>query len=232
MKKPVKPEKFPCSFCSLKFSRESTLVAHICPKKKRYVERDQPERRIAFNAYCRFYELTQPQAKKVRTIENFIESSLYTDFYKFGRFIYLLNPINPSDYVDFVINSTAPISDWITDKVYNLYLEDFMKREPVRSAIERSLNTMGSWCDENSVEITDFYASVPPGQLTYFLKSGKISPWMLYATDAGLSALSRINDEQMSVVIGIVSPDFWQKKLLRSLEDYQFAQEFLTSVGL
>lgn len=227
-----KDTKYSCLFCKLKFSKESTLIAHICPKKKRYVERDQPERRIAFNAYCRFYELTQPQAKKPRTIENFIESSVYTDFYKFGRFIYLLNPINPSDYVDFVINSAAPISEWISDKLYNMYLEDLMKKEPVRAAIERSIKTMDKWAEENKLQVQDFYKNVSASELTYFIKSGKISPWMLYATNTGLDAFSKINEEQLAAVMGIVNPDFWQKKLLRSIDDYTFANEFLTSVGL
>lgn len=227
-----KDTKFSCLFCKLKFTRESTLIAHICPKKKRYIERDQPERRIAFNAYCRFYELTQPQAKKPRTIENFIESSVYTDFYKFGRFMYLLNPISPSDYVDFVIKSTAPISEWITDKLYNMYLEELMKKEPVKSALERSIRTMDNWAEENGLQIQDFYSKVAPSELTYFIKSGKISPWMLYATDTGLTALNRINEEQLTIIMGIVNPDFWQKKLLRSIDEYNFANEFLTSVGL
>lgn len=227
-----KEVKFACTFCTNKFAKESTLIAHICPRKKRFIERDQPERRIAFAAYCRFYELTQPQTKKQRTIENFIESSVYTDFYKFGRFIYLLNPINPSAYVDFVINSTAPISEWISDKLYNMYLEDLMKKEPVQSAIERSIKTMDAWAAENGLQIEDFYSKITPSELTYYLKSGKISPWMLYATDTGLAALGKVTDEQLAIVMGIVNPDFWQKKLLRSIDEYNFANEFLSSVGL
>lgn len=219
-----------CTFCNKSFVKECTLQAHICVKKKRFIEKDIPERRIAFNAFIRFYELCSP-SKKQKTLDDFINSKLYADFYKFGRFIYLLNPIYPDKYIDFVILSGTKITEWISDKVYDLYLEDLMKKEPVERALERSFIALSEWETETNNSVSDFFEASSGGDITYYIKSGKISPWLIYASDAGSAALGKLNNEQLQILNGIINPDFWISKLKKDSEGYKFANDFLKSVG-
>ena len=220
-----------CEFCKKPFVKESTLQVHICPKKKRFIDKDRPECRIAYRSFQRYYELMQKQSKP-RTIYDFIDSSLYVGFYKFGRFIYTLNPIYPDLFVDFVIKSGAKIDDWISDKMYDLFLEEVMKTEKVEQAIDRSVLTMSNWADETNNDILDFFNLVTPGDLTYFLRSGKISPWLVYGTDSGTNALTKLSEEQFKFVTSIIHPDFWTSKIKNNLGDFAKVQEFTESIGM
>lgn len=229
--KTTKKPLYQCIYCKKCFAKEGTLTVHLCPKKKRIIDKDRPECRIAFMAYRRYYELMQKQSKQ-RTLEDFIESSLYIPFYRFGRFIHTLNPIYTDQFIDFVIRSGAKIDDWVSDTVYDLFLEHIMKTEPVSSAISRSLETMAEWSVETNKDILDFFNCATSGDIAYFLKSGKISPWLLYASDSGNSAIAKLTDEQITILKGVINPEFWINKIKQYPEDYKEAQEFLDSIGI
>lgn len=226
-----KKSGYECSYCKKSFVKENTLTVHMCPKKKRFLDKDRPECRIAFIAYRRYYELMQKQSQQ-RTLDDFIESNLYVPFYRFGRFIHTLNPIYSDQFIDFVVRSGAKIDDWVSDTVYDLFLEHIMKTEPVSNAIERSLITMSDWSEETGHDILDFFNKATSGDIAYYLKSGKLSPWLLYASDSGNNAISKLTDEQIDILKGVINPEFWINKIKSSASEYSAAQSFLESIGI
>ncbi len=72
----VIPKQCRCEFCSREFSDELRLINHVCEKKRRWFQKDQPQGRIAFLAWSRFYELNSQFAgnKKKKGYREFIDS--------------------------------------------------------------------------------------------------------------------------------------------------------------
>ena len=67
---------YTCQYCKKSFARENTLAIHLCEPKKRRQEQNETGVRIGFNAYLKFYEMTQGSAK-LKTFEDFAESAYY-----------------------------------------------------------------------------------------------------------------------------------------------------------
>ena len=56
---------YTCRYCKKSFSRENTLAIHVCEPKKRIQEQNETGVRLGFNAYLKFYEITQGSEIKV-----------------------------------------------------------------------------------------------------------------------------------------------------------------------
>ena len=134
-------QPFGCVHCGKKFMQEKTLFAHMCEPKRRAMQKDEKRVQSGYYAFNRWYRLTQ-NAKKDKTYEEFCKSSYYNAFVKFGSFLNNVNPLYPEKFIDFVIKSGVKLDHWCRDALYELYLYEMIKQEPVESAVQRSLQTM------------------------------------------------------------------------------------------
>ena len=64
-----------CRFCGKAFTRERTLSSHMCEKKRRWMSKDDPESRIAFNVWVNFMKYVSPNTKKEKN--NTMEAPAY-----------------------------------------------------------------------------------------------------------------------------------------------------------
>lgn len=166
-----------CEYCDKVFSAEKRLIAHCCQKKMRMLDRDNKNSQIGFLAYQRFYQLTS--SKKNIKFEEFIYSSMYNDFLKFGMWLNDSYILNPMAYIDYVIKNNIKISKWAHEKTYEAYLRTFILNEHPGNALERNIAWMSKYCTEQNINLEDFFSSIGPNKLVDLLRSGKISPWML-----------------------------------------------------
>ena len=144
----MKPlSEYKCRYCGVNFSRESTLNVHQCEPKRRDTQRNEKGVIIGFNAWLRFYELAQGSAK-LKTYENFSESSLYGAFVKFGRHCVNISAINVDQFTDWVLKKNYKIDNWCRDTIYSEYLYNLMRIESATDALERSILTMQAWSEE------------------------------------------------------------------------------------
>lgn len=220
-----------CKFCNKAFSSEKTLSVHMCPKKKRWTEKDNLAPRLAFRVFQRFYELTT-SSKKAKTVEEFIDSRYYIDFVKFGRYLVELDPINADDFVTFVISNGVKLKQWRATYVYDTYLEDLMNKEPVTKAIERTIVTMDGWTKNNNCKLHDFFKLVNENEATYMIRNGRISPWVLYLAESADDLFSRMNTEQGKIIQEVMNPSKWKAKFLVKPDDVKFVKMLLKDAGL
>ena len=61
------------------------------------------------------------------------------------------NPLYPEKYIDYVILSKVKLDHWARDDLYEAYLIDTIKNEPVEAALQRSIATMMDWAQENKM---------------------------------------------------------------------------------
>jgi len=187
--------------------------------------------RLGFRTFQRFYELNV-KAKKPKSQEEFINSSYYIDFVKFGNHLALLRPIYAEQFIDFVIMNKIKLKDWTKDFVYELYVEDLSKKEPAASATDRTITEIMEWCDKNNIPFKDFFFSVSANEGAYLIKTGKISPWVLYLSATGEELVSRFNEDHSKMIGDIIEPGFWMKKFKKANDDVEYIRGLLEQVGI
>ena len=198
--------KYACEFCKKEFSREP--FKHMCEGKRRFSQRDDKPVRLAFAAFARYYERAQKR-RTPQTLDNFESSSYYTGFVRFGRYLLDMEVINPMGFLDFLIKVAAPLDHWTDPKYYGRYIHELNRDETPMEAIERNFMLMEQWSIESGEPWYDFFRKISPARATLWIKTGRISPWMLFLTDSAPALMERLSTEQMAIVHEAIGWDSW-----------------------
>ena len=213
-----------CTYCDKTFARERTLQVHLCEPKRRHLQKNEKWVQNAFMVFRRFYEIHQ-NANTPKTYEEFCNSSYYNAFVKFGRFIMNINPLYPEKYIDYVLTSKIKLDHWARDDLYESYLIDALKNEPVEAALQRSIATMMDWAQEQHAQWSDYFRLVNTNRAVQHIQQGKISPWLLLGCNAGKKMLKSFTDEQLQMAQRFINPEYWSNKFKSYPADTLFVQE-------
>lgn len=224
-------QSFECKFCKTKFHKESTLHTHMCVKKRRHMDINTTGSRLGFRTFQRFYDLNV-KSKKQKTIDEFINSPYYIDFVKFGNHLALLKPLHTEQYIDYVIMNGVKLKDWTKDFVYEIYIEDLVKKEPATSATDRTITNIMEWCEKNDVPFGEFFKKVSANEAAYLIKTGKISPWVLYLSPTGEDLMNRFSEDHSNMIGGVIEPGVWMKKFKKLEDDVEYIRNILEQAGL
>ena len=213
-----------CTYCSKEFARERTLQVHLCEPKRRYLQKNEKWVQNAFMVFQRFYQIHQNNMKE-KTYEDFCSSAYYNAFVKFGRFMMHISPLYPEKYIDYVILSKIKLDHWARDDLYESYLIDTLKVEPVEAALRRSIATMMDWAGEQNAQWSDYFRLVNTNRAVQHIQQGKISPWILLGCKAGKKLLKSFTDEQLQMTARFINPEFWNAKFKSYPADLLFVEE-------
>ena len=219
-------QPFKCVHCDKGFMKEKTLFAHMCEPKRRFMQKDEKRVQAGFLAFNRFYQLTQG-AKKQKTYEEFCKSAYYNAFVKFGSFVNNVNPLYPDRFVDHVIKSGVKLDHWCRDELYESYLYEMLKIEPVESAVQRTLTTMMDWGDTSQAQFNHYFNYVNLNRAVHDIRDGKISPWVILNCSSGKKLISNMNDDQLELISPAFDIAFWVKKFKQLPADVALVQEIL-----
>jgi len=211
--------------------QEKTLVAHMCERKRRALQKDEKRVQAGYMAFNRFWQLTQ-NAKKNKSYDNFADSSYYNAFVRFGSFINNVNPIYPDKFIDYVIKSGVKLDHWCRDELYEQYLFDMIKVEPVESAVQRSLATMMDWADEHGANFAHYFLYVSLNKAVHDIRNGKISPWVILNTQSGQSMVKKMSDEQLNMIAPAFDVPYWLRKFKEVPADVVLIKEICREVGI
>lgn len=229
--KKVEEEKFTCQFCKTSFSRESSLIAHLCEKKRRWFNKDEKYVKLALFSYQKFYQI-QFKGRKVPDYESFMNSQHYIGFTKFARYIIDLNALNPEGFIEFVIKSAIPLKDWTNPTVYEMYVRELTKKETPDRAIERNILLMQQWSQDTGEQWNDFFRKVNTNLAVMWIRSGRISPWIIYTAKSVNDLFGRMSDEQLGLIHEYVDPKYWKAKIRMNKEDVEWLKNALDEAGL
>lgn len=226
--------KHECEFCKRTFVKELNLINHSCEKKRRWHQRGEPHATYGFLAWTRFYELNASIGKKKEklTYREFIDNQFYNAFSKFGRHLRDLNAIEPAKFIDYVIKNNLPIDKWTHDFVYEQYIRELTKKENAEEAFERNVMLMNEWAIQNGEKWTDFFKKINPNQAVTWIKTGRISPWVLYNVDSASILIERCSPEQISIIKEYASPGPWKLKFKKDPDGCNFIRETTRNVGM
>jgi len=213
-----------CTYCGKSFQKERTLQVHVCENKRRHLQKNEKWVQNGFLVFQRFYQIHQNHSKQ-KSYDDFCKSAYYNAFVKFGRYIMHINPLYPEKYIDYVILSKIKLDHWARDDLYEAYLVDTLKSEPVEAALQRSIQTMMDWAVEQHVQWSDYFRLVNTPRAVQHIQQGKISGWLLLGCAAGKKMLKSFTDEQLEMTQRFIDPNFWNNKFKNYPADLLFVKE-------
>jgi len=222
---------FVCQYCGHAYTKEKTLMVHVCEQKRRALAKTERHVVLGFDTYNRFYKLSQ-NAKGDKTYEEFCKSPYYNAFVKFGSFVSNVNPLYPDRFIEYVIRSGTKLDHWCRDELYDRYVVDLIKTEPVETALERSIKHMMHWADEHQSTWNHYFLYVSLSRAAFDIRDGKVSPWLILNSTNGKSMLKKFNDEQLTAVSVVMDVPFWLKKFKTLLADVELVKEVVRESNL
>jgi hypothetical protein len=204
--------------------KENTLIAHMCENKRRALQKDEKRVQVGLMAYNRFYQITQ-NLRKVKTYDDFCKSSYYNAFVKFGSFINNVNPLYPEKFIDYVIKSGVKLDHWSRDELYEKYLYETLKTEPVESAVQRSLQTMMEWGDRSQAQYNHYFKYVNHNRAVHDIRNGKISPWIILNCKSGKTMVENFNDEHLNLIAPAFDVTYWLNHFKKHPADVELVKE-------
>lgn len=220
---------FKCKFCNKSFKRESAFVNHMCKTKRRWEVRNELASLVAFDAYEIFYER---EMKSKKDINDFIKSSYYLDFIKYGRFIVEYDIPYIHSYVHWCIVNKIKLSKWSSPLNYDEFLHDhIINKEEPEKAIERSIIEIEKWAKKENKNYYDFFREAELNEAAWMIRTGRVSPWMIYASPSAKILLDDLTEAHMKELGNIINPSVWHKKILTNQKSFSFISELLQSSG-
>ena len=211
--------------------KEKTLYAHMCENKRRAMQKDEKRVQAGFMAFNRWYQLTQ-NAKKDKTYEEFCKTAYYNAFVKFGSFVNNVNPLYPSKFIDYVIKSGVKLDHWCRDELYETYLYDMLKHEPVEAAVQRTIQTMMEWGDTSGAQFNHYFNYINLNRAVYDIRNGKISPWVILNCSSGKKMLNNFNDDQLDQIAPAFDLAYWLRKFKDVPADQVLVEEICREAGI
>ena len=224
-------QPYNCVHCGKSFMKEKTLVAHMCERKRRALQQSEKRVQAGFMAFNRFWQLTQ-NAKIPKTYDNFADSSYYNAFVKFGSFVNNVNPLYPDRFIDYVIKSGVKLDHWCRDELYDKYLFEILKVEPVESAVQRSITTMMEWADEHSAEFCHYFNYVSLNKAVHDIRNGHISAWVVLNSSSGQTMIRNMSDEQLDMIAPAFDVPYWLRRFKEIPADVALVKEICREVGI
>jgi hypothetical protein len=130
---------------------------------------------------------------------------------KFGHYLRNLKPLDLNSFVDHLIKQGVHLNHWTLPQVYGTWVIDFVQKESPFAALERCVKIMQDWASSNNDDWNNFLHKVNAQLATEMIRTGKISPWLLYST-SGQSLLERLSDEQINLIQEMVDPTYWSRR--------------------
>lgn len=220
-----------CVHCGKSFMKPKTLASHMCERKRRALQKDEKRVQAGFLAFNRFWQLTQ-NSNKLKTYDDFADSSYYNAFVKFGSFINNARPIYPDKFIDYVIKSGVKLDHWCRDALYEKYLYETLKTEPVEAAVQRSIATMMEWGDENSAPFAHYFRYASTNRAVHDILNGRISLWVVLNSVSGKTLIQKMNDEQLNLIAPAFDLPYWLKRFKELPADVALVKEILKGVEI
>lgn len=192
--------------------------------------KDEKINRTAFILYSKFFEISM--RKNDKTYYDFITSKYFDGFMKFGKYVIDIQAIRPDEFMKFLIKASVKFDDWTRDFIYDQYVRELNKKETPDAAVERTILLFQQWEQDSGKPWNDFFREIHPNQAVGYIKSGRISPWVLYSAPSAIALLERMSDEQVSIVEKSVDPRFWSYKFEQEEKYVSFIRSLLTEYGL
>ena len=219
-----------CKYCDRVFQREHSLEIHMCEPKRRYLEKDERGVQLGFWGFLKSFEIMQGSAR-LKTFDDFAQSSYYRAFVKFGRYCVGTRVINPEQFITWLLQNNKKLDRWCSDQLYTEYIVSYLRTESVTDALTRALEWSITWGEEHSAPAHDCLRYGNINTVCYAITSGRLSPWCVYNSNSGVEFLNTLDASQIAMIWPYIDSDAWSKKFANYSADQEYAKEMLKQAG-
>lgn len=203
---------FKCEYCGKEYKLERTMAKHMCPNKKRYLQKDDQHVRLALQFFNDWYRISMGSNSK-KDYTAFMKSQYYGAFVRFGLYVLEARVIAPDKYLSWLIKNQKPVDVWCKDSIYNTYLAEQSKKETAERALERFVLHADAWSERTGNHWTKYWEDIQLHVLVHDIKMGKISPWIFLGYGPAKDKLDALPTEMLIDVANTVDLSFWKRKL-------------------
>ena len=69
-------------------------------------------------------------------------------------------------------------------------------------------------------------------RICHHISNGRVSPWIVFNCVSGVEFLETLNEENISIILPWIDPDFWQRKFKDYVADTEWVKMVLEQAGL
>ena len=107
-----------------------------------------------------------------------------------------------------------------------------LKTEPVESAVQRTLQVMIEWGDNNKAPFEHYFKYVNTNRAVHDILEGKITPWLILNCKTGKSMLASFNDEQLDLIAPALDLPYWTRKFKECPADVVLVKEICNEANI
>lgn len=213
-----------CPYCNQGFVRLTTLSTHLCEQKRRHQSKNDRHVKYALKAFIRYHELVEHSNKNW---DDFVTSIYYSAFVRFGSLVSNVNPVNPNQFIDYMVNSRIKIDNWNKECHYYKFVENLVKREPLQNALERAIETMTKWGEISGKSWNEYFVEASKSTILYDIKDGKISPWIVFNSEKAKQRLTTFSDSELEDLDKILNVNHWYRVFSTKKTDLEFVKTII-----
>lgn len=221
---------FECEFCHKSFQRETSLAVHMCETKRRHQERTERGVELGLQAFLKFYEILQGSSR-LRTWDDFVSSSYYRAFVKWGRYCVNTRTIMPERFLDWLLKNNKKIDKWASDSMYTEYLLYYLPIESPKDAVSRAELWSLDWSERTGSPARDCLRYGNANAVCHAVAAGRISAWVLYNCESGQQLLANLDNTQMQIIWPYVDSDIWGRRFADYPADQAWVESKLQEWG-
>lgn len=219
-----------CQYCKKQFVKETSLAVHVCEPRRRRQQQDEPGVRLGFQAYIKFYEMTQGSAR-LKSYDDFADSPYYRAFVKFGRYCVDTRVINPEQFMRWVLKQNKKIDHWCSDSVYTEYLSQYLVLENVNDAMARAMEYGLAWSERTGYPAHHCLMHGNANTTVHAITAGRVSAWIIYNCASGQEFLGNLDSSQLTMIWPYIDSDTWMKRFADYPADQAYVKEMLQKAG-
>lgn len=202
----------------------------MCEAKRRLEMRNDPAVTLGYMGFQKFYSMNG--VRKEKTYEEFAKSPYFKAFHRWAMYCRHTKVVDSMTYLDWLLKEQVKIDKWNTDRVYDTYLKNFLYIESADSALERSWLTFNEWADNMTSIPSHYLMHASTSRIVSDITRGRLTPWILYVSSQGQNILSKMNQEQLALIIDYINPDRWLKKIDKNPVELETVKHWLAEKGI
>lgn len=218
-----------CPYCKKTFVLEKAFMSHQCKEKKRVEEIKTPLGQAAYQYYAQWMRLKKMKAP---SIDTFITSRYYLSFIKFATFIQKLSISYPDAFMKLmVLRDIGPVL-WCRDQTYTIYLEWIDKNEDPYQLVLTSIEILEKIAQQEKLDFFNIFNNLGYKRVLEFIRLRNISPWLLLHSDKFKQFLMGLENDETSLLMGIINVQYWSKVLSENTEVSKELVLIVKEIGL
>lgn len=204
-------------------------MAHECAEMKRSREVQTLTGQMAYGLYKHWLE---KQRRKPPAIDGFITSAYYSSFIKFADWCRETSIADPQKYVELMLGEGIAPALWRRSEAYAVFLDWFDKKsDPIEQA-EVSINTLFAEAERRGVPVSSVFTAMHLGEVLQLLQQRKLSPWVLFCSDAFKAWLKTQGASEQAAFVQAVNPSFWAMKFEQRPDVVRNMRELSRDLGI